>query len=155
MNTDNFMKRCVLLLCMAVLPAVACADADPPLPAAAESARRHGDLKVVSLALKAKPDPEIQCTGRKLTKADVRQFFQKAEPVTGEVFHSLYYTMPCQYVGKLELAGTTYDYVINGGSHGYLITTSSPAVSRRFGCPQGCERLFEPFGFFRPGGGNE
>jgi hypothetical protein len=148
------MRRRVLLLCLALLPAAAVADADPPLPAAAESARLHGDFKIIRLAPNAKPDPEIKCAGWKVTKEDVRHFFQKAESVTGEDFHALYYVLPCRYTGKLELAGTTYDYVINGGSHGYLITTSEPVIWRRFGCPRGCERIFQTFEFFRPDGEN-
>lgn len=153
MNIDIWTRRHPLLLCLALLlPAAACADADAPLPAVAEAARLRGELNVLSLTLHAKPDPEIKCSAWKLTKADVRQFFQKAVSVTGEDFHALYNVLPCEYAGKLELAGSTYDYVINAGFHGSLITASAPIIWRRFGCPQGCERLFEPFEFFRPGG---
>jgi hypothetical protein len=49
------------------------------------------------------------------------------------------------------LAGETYEFVINGGWHGFLFTTSEPRKAWRFGCPRGCQRLFEPFDFFRPG----
>jgi hypothetical protein len=139
------------LLGLALIPAAALAELDPPLPPAAESGRLHGDVKVLSLELRVTPDNEIKCTGWKLTKADVRVFFRLAEPVAGEVFHHAYYVMPCDYTGKLVLAGETYEFRINGGSHGYLFTTSEPRIARRFGCPRGCQRLFAPFEFFRPG----
>jgi len=144
-------ERSALLLCLTLLPAVAIAEPDPPLPPAAESARRHGELTVLSIALRITPDNEIKCTDWKLTKGDVRTFFQLASPVPGEEFHHGYYVMPCDYVGKLQLAGVTYDFVINGGSHGWLTRTSEPKVARLFGCPRGCERIFQPFEFFRPG----
>ena len=144
-------RRFALLLCLALLPVVAIAEPDPPLPPAAESARLRGDLKVLSIALKITPDNEIKCTDWKMAKADARTFFRLARPVPGEEWHHEYYVMPCDYEGKLVLAGETYEFRINGGSHAWLITTSEPRVARIFGCPRGCQRLFAPFEFFRPG----
>jgi hypothetical protein len=150
------MRRCALLLGSSLLSAAANAEPDPPLPVVAEAARVHGSLKVLSMTLQVTPDSTITCTGWKLTKADVREFFQKAAPVPGEEFHNLYYTLPCDYKGKLELAGATYDFVINAGWFGTLTTTgSTPVVWRRFGCERGCERMFEPFVFLRPGAGED
>jgi hypothetical protein len=137
--------RCALLLCAALLPAVVVAEADPPLPAAAEAARLHGDLKVISKALHVKPDNEAStvesCKNWKLSDAQVAEFFRKAEPISGEVFHAFYYVLPCDYTGKVSLAGETYEFVINGGAYGNLITTSKPVVARTFGCRYACEQM--------------
>jgi hypothetical protein len=149
MKTDFPRGRYAMLL--ALIPAIALAELDPPLPAAAESARVQGNVEVLSLELRVTPDNEIHCTGWKLTKADVRFFFRMAKPIAGETFHHAYYVMPCDYTGRLVLAGETYEFRINGGSHGYLTTTSEPRVARLFGCPRGCQRVFAPFEFFRPG----
>lgn len=147
------MKRSALLLCLTLLPALANADGEVPLPAAAESARLRGELKIISMESRVTPDNEIKCTNWKLTKADVRHFFRLARLVPGEEFHHEYYVLPCEYVGKIELAGKTYHFVINAGSYAELSTTSEPVVWRRFGCEHGCERLFQEFSFFRPGQG--
>jgi hypothetical protein len=144
-------QRSALLLCLALLPAGAIAEPDPPLPPVAESARRHGELKILSIALKITSDKEIACMHWKMTKGDVRMFFQLAAPLDGEVWHHEYYVVPCDYVGKLQAGGETYDFVINGGSHGWLTTTSEPKIARLFGCPRGCQRIFGPFEQLRPG----
>jgi hypothetical protein len=132
-----------------MLPAAASADADPPLPAFAESARLHGELKVISMALHVQPSNEVAmveaCKKWKLTDADVRSFFAKATPITGEEFHAFYYVAPCEYAGRIELGGQTYDFVINGGSYGHIRTNSAPVIVRRYGCLRGCKHLV-PFG---------
>lgn len=145
MNTHRQTVSRALLLCAALTPTWVAADEDPPLPAAAEAARVRGDLKVISKALHVKPDnerPTVEsCRNWKLTDAQVAQFFQKAEPIAGETFHAFYYVLPCDYAGKVTLAGQTYEFVINGGAYGNLITTSKPAVARTFGCRYACEEM--------------
>jgi hypothetical protein len=148
-NTVNTMGRCALLLCLALAPVRADADADAPLPARAESARLRGALQVVSMALQVKPGNEAPmieaCRKWKLTTADVRSFFAKAAPITGEEFHAHYYVTPCEYAGQIELGGERYEFVINGGSYAHLRTASAPVIVRAFGCLHGCEHLV-PFG---------
>jgi hypothetical protein len=153
MNATQTMRRCALLLALALLPGAANADTDPPLPADAEAARVRGQLKVLSVSLRATGEKEPACKGWKLTKANVREFFQKAVPVSGEEFHALYYVLPCEYSGEIHLAGKTYRFVLNGGSSADLFTTSEPIVARKYGCRHGCER-FVPFGDY-PADGEE
>jgi hypothetical protein len=153
MNAIRTTRRCALLLALALLPGAVYAEADPPLPADAESARVRGQLKVLSLSLRAAGEKELACKGWKLSKAHVREFFQKAVPVTGEEFHALYYVLPCEYAGEIELAGKTYRFVLNGGSSADLFTTSEPVVARKYGCRRGCERVV-PFGPY-PADGEE
>lgn len=153
MNTSNTARRCALLLYLALLPGAANADADPPLPAPAESARLQGELKVISMALHIGPSNETPiveaCREWKLTNENVRRFFAKATAITGEEFHAFYDVMPCKYTGKMELGGETYDFVINGGAYGDIRTTSAPVIVRKFGCLHGCEHIV-PFGDYSP-----
>lgn len=67
MRTESVTRRCALLLCLTLLPATAVAEPAPSVPPAAESARRHGDLKVISMALHV----TVNCWANCICGADI------------------------------------------------------------------------------------
>lgn len=156
MSTNATIKRCALLLCLPQLLAAAYPDAVIPLPAAAEAARLQGNLTLLSKELHLhEDDPSLgeDCKSWKLTESGLRLFFQKAVPITGYKHHALYYVLPCEYTGFIDLGGTTYKFVLNGGSYAELHTLSAPVSVRLFGCRRGCEAI-TPYGAY-PADGEE
>jgi hypothetical protein len=123
----------------------------PPFPADAEAARQQGKMRIVSMALHLEPaavegkGTAVLCQKWKLSEADAVFFFRNATPITSEDHHALYDVMECDYRGKIDLGGVTYEFSINGGSYGEIRTTTSPMAWKMYGCMEKCARLF-PFG---------
>lgn len=112
---------------------------------ALEAARKKGEIAVVSLSKQMLTDEEggagYDCSQWQLTAADVKSFFRRATVIDEELLHLSYYTLPCNYLGSIRMAGKVYTFEINGGAYGTL-GTAAQGASMLYGCKQACARVF-------------
>src|SRR5688572_5842685 len=115
-------RACLVTVACVLGAAAACVAADDPakIGETLDAARKSDDFAVVSLSKQMLTQEQggagYDCRRWQLTAADVKFFFRRAIAINGERLHSSYYTLPCNYLGSIRMAGKVYAFEINGGS---------------------------------------
>lgn len=80
------------------------------------------------------------CRGFDLTDSQVRDFFRKARPMSGDALKKTYKWAPCQVQGHILFQEQKLNFIVTAASTGQIEV--APGRIIEFGCDAGCADMF-------------
>lgn len=81
-----------------------------------------------------------KCETWELRESDIKRIVRFLKPIDQHDFSYLYYVLPCEFNGEIEVDNQTYSYVINAGAFMKLTNTDTTFI---YGCDsRKCNKFF-------------
>jgi hypothetical protein len=134
--------KCRLTICAGVIALAACQSAteQQPSEAAPTVASRQTAPAIHVTGHGTDPGNASICEGFRLTDAQAREFFVKAQAVTAEQIHDDYDVLPCWAAGTTRNGAETTTWKIRAG--GTAEVTAANGDVTYFGC-RTCDDIFQ------------
>ncbi|RPE09007.1 hypothetical protein EGT74_18525 [Chitinophaga lutea] len=101
------------------------------------------NVKSISWVLnEAMPDDSMvnECKRWSLSAGSIETIFKNGEPINMHDFSYLYYVLPCEVRGAVEIDSALYSYTVNAGSY---FTISNEDTTYFYGCNSPvCKKFF-------------